>query len=216
MSSVNLDPIVIFDQTFPCELQGMMVEVLRSLYGESASATNSIVTGPHNKDLQPHVRRAMIEARLEKVAAGYSEITVRNETNRSGNTHVVIEGPNFILTESFVRSLSKVVRWAAYRNAHSLQNYPLFATIETPDDLQPEMKFNAVLLHGHRPHSKYELSFAVIRFPHPGFKAYLPDLINLLDRFPIVPIASEPDEMENIPDTIEPKILTDRPIRKDS
>jgi hypothetical protein len=216
MASFDIDPIQVFDQSFPASLQQATVELLREVYAYSHDTSQVIVQGPHNQDLLPHLRRAIVESRLQSLIQDYPGVQVRIEENRSRNTHIVIEGPNIILTESFARAPSKVVRWAAYRSLDSMQNYPLFRNTEPPDELRPEMKFNAVLLHGHRPNHKNELGFAVIRFPTPGFRKYLRDLINLLDRYPVAPFVPQTDAMEEIPDTIEPKILTDRPIRKDS
>ncbi len=214
MSSVNLDPITVFDKSYPRNFQRRVVETLQELYENSATTTNSVVSTPHSKDLLPYVRRALIEQRLEELAAGDSGLKRRIETNKSGNSHVLIEGPFFTLTVCYANSPKKVVRWAAHRNAGSLENYPLFASNDPCDEPSEAMKFYAVLLHGHRRGYKRELGFAVVRFPNPGFKSYDPDLINLLARFPLVPSIIESDAMEDIPDAIDPKIITDHPNRE--
>lgn len=216
MQSHNLDPIAVFDESFPSSFQEAVVELLRMQYAATPDIVRSFARAPHDKDPFPVVRRAMIEGQLEELVTTHDGLTVRPEKNRSGNTHIVVEAPHFILTESYARSPRKIVRWAAYRAADSLVNYPLFAKIDPPDDIQKETKFNAVLLHGYSNQNRDELGFAVIRFPSPGFKSYLPDLINLLDRFPATTQELDLHAMEEIPDAIEPKIRTGMPLRRDS
>ena len=216
MPCVNLDPIAVFDSSIPRDLQQMWFETLQKLYRSSVDAIETLVKTPHDKDIHAPLRRAFIEEKLERSVIGHRDIQSRIETNRSGNSHVVIDAPNFKVTEAYVKSPNKIVRWASYRDSDSLVNYPLFATIEQKEELSAAMRFNAILLHGSSRRSKRELGFAVIRFPQPGFKSYLPDCINLLDRFSAASHVSEPGATENIPDSIDPKIITDRPVRKDS
>lgn len=214
MSEVLHDPIPLFDECFPKSLQEVFLDILRRKYAEYVSATRSVIREPHDRDVFGDIRRGLIEGEFERSVAGLTALGARIEKNRSSNSHVVIEAGNFILTESFARGPRQVVRWAAFREADSLANYPLFRNLP-PDEISADQKFNAVLLHGHRPGNISELGFAVIRFPKPGFKGYLPDLINLFDRFPLIPSIVEPDAMEEIPDTLEPRIRTDQPDRKD-
>ncbi|WP_165076100.1 hypothetical protein [Paludisphaera rhizosphaerae] len=216
MAAVACDPISVFDKSFSISLQAAALEVVRQMYREAQPLSEQIAKGPHGKDLLPHVRRGGIQTRLEEVACSHEGVQVRTEFNRSGNAHIVIEGPNIILTESFARSKSKVVRPAAFRRNDSMQNYPLLENLEPPDDITTEMKFNAVLLHGYGARGGIDLGFALIRFPSPGFKSYQPEMINLLERFPAgVPI-SQSYAMEEIPDLLEPKMRSDIPVRKGS
>jgi hypothetical protein len=216
MSDVVRDPLPLFDQCFPQVFQGEIVGILRRIYVEYPNVTQSIVRQPHDRDILGAIRRAMIEGEFERLGAGYPSITSRIEKNRSGNTHVVAEAQYFVFTESFVRSPTKLVRWAAYRESDSLANYPLFRDVEPADEIHSGLKLNAVLLHGHSRRNQSELGFAVVRFPSPGFRGYLPDVINLIERFPVAPpVVVEPDAMEDIPDELEPKIRTDQPDRKE-
>jgi hypothetical protein len=215
MSVVLCDPVARFNQSFPQSLLESIVGVLRRIHAESPSVAQSVARQPHDRDIHGAVRRALVESELECLVADHPPIIARIVTNRSGNTHVVLESQGFIFTESFVRTPTKVVRWAAHREADSFANYPLFKNSESPDAIDPGAKFSAVLLHGHSRRSRSELGFAVVRFPSPGFKGYLPDQINLIERFPIAPPVVEPDAMEEIPDALEPQIRTDQPDRKE-
>jgi hypothetical protein len=216
MANVCLDPVRVFDDSLRAVAQRDITDTLRTLYRVAFGVTQSIAGAPHVRDLHPHLRRAQIETKLEVLAANHPGLSARIEKNRSGNSHVVIEAEHIILTESFARSPKKFVRWAAYRDADSLFNYPLFRGVDDADELQPGMRFNAILLHGPSPQKDDELGFAVIRFPRPGASGYLDEMINLLARFPEVIVVSDPNAQEVIPDSIDPKIRIDQPIRHDS
>jgi hypothetical protein len=216
MATVLLDPIRVFDESFPRDFQEDLVRMLRRLYRDSLSVSRSLASEPHARDLHPQLRRAQIESKLGELAAMHPKLSFRVVKNRSNNSHVVVEGEHIIMTESYSRSPRKFIRWAAYRAADSMNNYPLFRGAESGDELAPGMKFNAILLHGYGPRADDTLGFALVRFPKPEAKTYLDDVINLLERFPETSAPPAAHAMEVIPDTIEPKIRIDQPIRHDS
>ena len=225
MPEVFLDPVLVFDESFPASAQDEFIRALRYLYRDSFGVSSSLVREAHVRDLHPHLRRSQIESRMHELAGRHPDLGVRVERNRSGNTHTVVESRHISLTIAHAKAPSKYIRRAAFRETDAMKNYPLFRAVIPSDALLPGIKFSAILLHGHPPGKPDQLGFAVVRFPKPQSRGYLDDIVDLVSRFPDIragdvtlSAASNPPvvSVEEIPDSIEPKILLGQLVRQRS
>lgn len=209
MPNTTYDPIALFDSSFSGQVQEDLLRGVAEAYPSSYRITADCMDEPEVRDAWPHVRRGRVEGVLRRVAQRFG-LSVREDTNRSHNRHVVIGGGNFIVTQSVVGEPGLTVRHACFREAEAVNNYPLFADLQDDDPPGEDTKYYAILVHGPSRTDPMQLGFAFIKFPTPGGH-FLEVDIDLMKRYPEVIAGPATFEEEVIPDAIEPQIRTDLP-----
>jgi hypothetical protein len=100
--------------------------------------------------------------------------------NEIGNCyHSYVQAPPFSLTESCVGSPGEVVRRAVFREGYSQANTQLVLFEEEVTEVELTRPVYAVILHGPHPQQRQRPGFMWVRYPHPGFDAYLPERLDL-------------------------------------
>jgi hypothetical protein len=195
------DPVNLFDQSIAPPVQSELLRTIKQLYPVSYRATVDLVRTPEVGDLYPKVRRGIIEGGARSVAEKHG-LSTKIETNRSGNTHTVIQSGNFFLTISQVCDPSDMVRHAAFRAEDALHNHPLFAALTEDEPPESEAQYNAILKHGPDPKNPDQLGYALIVFPKPDGRSCLDISINLMARYDGTVSEPKPFREEIIPETL--------------
>jgi hypothetical protein len=202
------DPIQIFDHSIGLAAQAELLRTLADKYPAAYLATRSLVQDKEVRDLWPDVRRGMIEGAFRDVAARHG-LVAHVKYNTKKNSHTVIEGTNFLLTQSVSTGPKILPRSAVFRTEDALHNQPLFANLEENLN-KPDAKYSAIIIHGPSLAVPVQLGFARVVFPGPDGLSLLDISINLMSRFADV-IASVGEFKEEI----IPDLLTDLKFRTD-
>jgi hypothetical protein len=190
---------------------------MEKLYSQTYDEAFRRFPGPEAKYWLPHLRRAEVEATLDRLASdfGVQAIATLNRARNYYHREVVV-GP-LVLTASAVGNASDMVRSAKFRATLAEESQLCFPGLEDPR-LANGMSLYGILLHGPSSANPKELGFLHIGFPSAHCDEWVANID--LSHMHSIQSQTEIDAQEELieddimptvrPDVVVPGKMTDR------
>jgi len=167
---------------------------------------------PEKRNLIPWQRRAQVEHRIKSAALKFGA-PVKVSTENSGFwNHVVITCGRFRITQATVSKESSPLTPAVYKCKYAKEQVQLLIKFDEDfleEQQEDENFFYAVILH-HAPSIESEPDFVSIRFPSADLSDYHLGSIDLVSMFNVEVASRKATPVENIGDTAQPKLKTNK------
>jgi hypothetical protein len=156
-------------------------------------------------DIQPFVRRALLEGAIRDVAKGFPSVNAKAVLNATGNWHHtrIICGL-VAFTQNALGDPEDVVRPSLFRSMYAARDNQTYLIPELkPAESPPDSLLYGILVHGKSEMSRLFPGFADIVFPKPDLESYYDGRIELFKEFPDV-VKAKTSRLFGTEETIEP------------
>lgn len=156
----------------PAAFVNELQRLLPKIYQESFASCfhEAAWDEPEARDLVGHVRRAIVEAQVRRLAKKAGIIATPLKNRRKTASHTLVRAGRIVFTVSAISREARMARAAHFRKQHAAVNHiftqPTLAGLDIePPELFEAGEIYAILFHGPSAGNPKELGFACFGFP---------------------------------------------------
>lgn len=204
-------PVSSYYEVLRDEIPTILLEKLRQsqrfIYEEAyGRAFMDIFPEPEARDLIGHVRRALFETQLAKIAAECGLPCEVHTNKKRTEHHRVVRIGRLDLTAACVRSRKQKPRFAHYRTQASISSlfaFPTFDFLPKPESYNKDRLY-IVVIHGPDPRAINRHGFVCIGIPDKNWRQWL-ELVSVDELLEAQKLRTEVAAKERVVDLATPK-----------